>query len=170
MLQELGTFSIFLQDLKPNNLLMNSMGRVKVTDFGLARFFGSPNRHYTHQVVTRWYRAPELLFGAKSYGTGIDIWSVGCIIAELLLRNPIFPGDSDIDQLVKIFSAIGVPSAETWPTMTSLSSYVMIKPPTEAPGLHFIFSAAPQDLIDLISVSIHERHKKSKRFTGNVDV
>ena len=69
---------------------MNSSGRIKIADFGLARFYGSPNRNYTHQVVTRWYRAPELLYGARAYGTGIDMWAVGCIIGELLLRVEIF--------------------------------------------------------------------------------
>ncbi|ULU10760.1 hypothetical protein L5515_000854 [Caenorhabditis briggsae] len=147
----LHTHWILHRDLKPNNLLLNNMGRVKVTDFGLARFFGSPNRNYTHQVVTRWYRAPELLFGARSYGVGIDIWSIGCIIAELLLRNPIFPGDSDIDQLVKIFNVLGCPTDESWPTMKAMNSYVNIKPQSETPGLNFIFSAAPQDLIDLMT-------------------
>ncbi|EFO90526.1 hypothetical protein GCK72_000776 [Caenorhabditis remanei] len=141
---------ILHRDLKPNNLLLNNMGRVKLTDFGLARFFGSPNRNYTHQVVTRWYRAPELLYGARSYGVGIDIWSVGCIIAELLLRAPIFPGESDIDQLVKIYNVLGCPTEESWPTMKTLNSYVSIKPDSETPGLNFIFSAAPQDLIDLL--------------------
>uniref|UniRef100_A0A1I8ERZ5 Cyclin-dependent kinase 7 n=1 Tax=Wuchereria bancrofti TaxID=6293 RepID=A0A1I8ERZ5_WUCBA len=102
------------RDLKPNNLLINSQGRIKIADFGLARFFGSPNRHYTYQVVTRWYRAPELLYAARSYGVGIDMWSVGCIIAELLLRVPIFPGESDIDQLVKIYSVLGTPTVEDW--------------------------------------------------------
>ncbi|CCD69307.1 Cyclin-dependent kinase 7 [Caenorhabditis elegans] len=142
---------ILHRDLKPNNLLMNKMGRVKLTDFGLARFFGSPNRNYTHQVVTRWYRAPELLFGARSYGVGIDIWSVGCIIAELLLRNPIFPGESDIDQLVKIFNILGCPTPETWPNMTEMNSYVIIKPQTEYMALNYYFSAAPQDLLDLMA-------------------
>lgn len=94
---------------------MNSAGRLKITDFGLARYFGSPNREYSHMVVTRWYRSPELLFGAKAYGTGVDMWSVGCIIGELLLRKPIFPGESDIDQLVKIFNVLGTPKEEDWP-------------------------------------------------------
>lgn len=65
---------ILHRDLKPNNLLVNSNGILKIGDFGLAKFFGSPNRVYTHQVVTRWYRSPELLFGSRQYGTGVDIW------------------------------------------------------------------------------------------------
>lgn len=65
---------ILHRDLKPNNLLVNSNGVLKIGDFGLARFFGSPNRTYTHQVVTRWYRSPELLFGARQYSTGVDMW------------------------------------------------------------------------------------------------
>lgn len=149
-LEFLHTHWILHRDLKPNNLLMNSVGRVKVTDFGLARFFGSPNRNYTHQVVTRWYRAPELLFGTRSYGVGIDIWSVGCIIAELLLRTPIFPGESDIDQLVKIFNVLGTPTLENWPNMDKMNSFITLRPDNETPGLNFIFSAAPQDLIDLM--------------------
>lgn len=78
---------ILHRDLKPNNLLVDSKGCLKLGDFGLARYFGSPTRVYTHIVVTRWYRAPELLFGAKNYGVGVDIWAVGCILAELLLRS-----------------------------------------------------------------------------------
>lgn len=65
---------ILHRDLKPNNLLVNSNGILKIGDFGLAKFFGSPNRINTHQVVTRWYRPPELLFGARQYGTGVDVW------------------------------------------------------------------------------------------------
>nr|MBE5724679.1 Cyclin-dependent kinase 7 [Cucujiformia] len=68
------------RDLKPNNLLVNAAGVLKIGDFGLAKLFGSPSRLLTHQVVTRWYRAPELLFGAKQYGTGVDMWAVGCIL------------------------------------------------------------------------------------------
>ncbi|KHN83237.1 Cyclin-dependent kinase 7 [Toxocara canis] len=87
---------ILHRDLKPNNLLMNSQGRIKIADFGLARFFGSPNRNYTHQVVTRWYRAPELIYAARSYGVGVDMWAIGCIIAELLLRMPYACDDSQL--------------------------------------------------------------------------
>lgn len=94
---------ILHRDLKPNNLLVNSEGVLKIGDFGLAKFFGSPNRINTHQVVTRWYRSPELLYGARLYGTGIDMWAVGCILAELLLRVPFLPGESDLDQLTRIF-------------------------------------------------------------------
>merc|ERR1719378_1962086 len=93
---------ILHRDLKPNNLLVDSKGCLKLGDFGLAKFFGSPNRQYTHMVVTRWYRAPELLFGAKNYGTGVDIWAVGCIVAELLLRVPFLPVNQILTNLTKL--------------------------------------------------------------------
>jgi len=141
---------ILHRDLKPNNLLMNSQGRIKIADFGLARFYGSPNRIYTHQVVTRWYRSPELLFGARHYGTGVDMWAIGCIIAELLLRVPIFAGESDLDQLVKISKVLGTPNEEVWPLVTKLSSFIALKP-SEGTSLRHIFSAADDDLINLIS-------------------
>lgn len=76
---------------------------LQVGDFGLAREYGSPLKHYTPIVVTLWYRAPELLLGAKQYSTHIDVWSVGCIFGELLGMEPMFPGKSEIDQLNKIF-------------------------------------------------------------------
>uniref|UniRef100_A0A2K5R7A1 Cyclin-dependent kinase 7 n=3 Tax=Platyrrhini TaxID=9479 RepID=A0A2K5R7A1_CEBIM len=138
-----------LEDLKPNNLLLDENGVLKLADFGLAKSFGSPNRAYTHQVVTRWYRAPELLFGARMYGVGVDMWAVGCILAELLLRVPFLPGDSDLDQLTRIFETLGTPTEEQWPDMCSLPDYVTFK---SFPGipLHHIFSAAGDDLLDLI--------------------
>eukprot|EP00126_Sphaerothecum_destruens_P005982 Sdes_comp19150_c0_seq2m9907 len=105
------------RDLKPNNLLVGFNGVIKITDFGLARTFASPHRIYTNQVVTRWYRSPELLMGAKSYGVGIDIWAVACIWAELMLRAPLFPGDSDLDQLSKIFNCLGTPKDSQWPVI-----------------------------------------------------
>ncbi|KAK7802523.1 hypothetical protein U0070_027054 [Myodes glareolus] len=138
-----------LEDLKPNNLLLDENGVLKLADFGLAKSFGSPNRAYTHQVVTRWYRAPELLFGARMYGVGVDMWAVGCILAELLLRVPFLPGDSDLDQLTRIFETLGTPTEEQWPDMCSLPDYVTFK---SFPGipLQHIFIAAGDDLLDLI--------------------
>ncbi|XP_075711006.1 cyclin-dependent kinase 7 isoform X2 [Rhinoderma darwinii] len=126
---------ILHRDLKPNNLLLDENGVLKLADFGLAKSFGSPNRVYTHQVVTRWYRSPELLFGARMYGVGVDMWAVGCILAELLLRVPFLPGDSDLDQLTK--------------GMSSLPDYVTFKIFPGTP-LHLIFSAAGDDLLELL--------------------
>lgn len=140
---------ILHRDLKPNNLLVDSNGVLKIGDFGLAKLFGSPNRINTHQVVTRWYRAPELLFGAKQYGTCIDIWAVGCILAELLLRVPLFPGESDLDQLTKIFGVFGNPTEENWPGVKALSDFIEFKTFPSIP-LKSIFTAAGDDLLQLI--------------------
>jgi|UniRef100_A0AC35FR76 cyclin-dependent kinase 7 len=140
---------ILHRDLKPNNLLMNSAGRLKITDFGLARYFGSPNREYSHMVVTRWYRSPELLFGARGYGTGVDIWAVGCILGELFLRKPVFPGESDIDQLVKIFNVLGTPKEETWPDMKALPSFMEMKADQNY-TLRTVFSAASEDSLEFM--------------------
>lgn len=73
------------RDLKPQNLLIDNEGHIKLADFGLARAFGLPVRTYTHEVVTLWYRAPEILLGSKSYSTSVDVWSLGCIFAEMVL-------------------------------------------------------------------------------------
>lgn len=140
---------ILHRDLKPNNLLVNSAGILKIGDFGLAKFYGSPNRAMTHQVVTRWYRSPELLFGARQYGVGVDIWAVGCILAELLLRVPFLPGESDLDQLTKIFSALGTPSEESWPGVKFLPDFMQFKPMVGTPLRH-IFTAASVDLLELL--------------------
>lgn len=112
------------RDLKPSNVLIGADGELKLADFGLARIHGSPNPRLTHQVVTRWYRAPELLYGSQQYSTGVDIWSMGCIFAEIMLRMPYLPGDSDVDQLAKIFQARGTPTDENWPDRVHLPCYI----------------------------------------------
>jgi cyclin-dependent kinase len=89
--------------LKPQNVLIDREGALKLADFGLARAFGVPLRTYTHEVVTLWYRAPEILLGSRHYSIAVDIWSVGCIFAEMCNRAPLFPGDSEIDELFRIF-------------------------------------------------------------------
>ena len=105
------------RDLKPNNLLIASDGQLKLADFGLARDFADPGHKMTCQVITRWYRPPELLFGCRYYGASVDMWSIGCIFAELMLRTPYLPGESDMDQLRTIFRALGTPTEEEWPVM-----------------------------------------------------
>lgn len=114
---------ILHRDLKPQNLLINKEGNLKIGDFGLARAVGVPLRNYTHEVVTLWYRAPEILLGGKQYSVGVDMWSVGCIFAEMLTRKPIFSGDSEIDQIFRIFRILGTPDENMWPGVTSLPNF-----------------------------------------------
>eukprot|EP00439_Symbiodinium_sp_Y106_P085416 s36_g28.t1 len=104
------------RDLKPQNLLINREGSLKLADFGLARAFGIP-------VVTLWYRAPDVLMGSRKYSTPVDIWSVGCIFAEMVNGRPLFPGDTDANQLQKIFKILGTPSESIWPTITELPDW-----------------------------------------------
>jgi len=111
------------RDLKPQNLLINMEGELKLADFGLARAFGIPVRSYTHEVVTLWYRAPDVLLGSKKYSTPVDIWSVGCIFAEMANGRPLFPGSSEKDQLARIFKVLGTPTKQTWPGMVELPEY-----------------------------------------------
>ncbi|KAI8888021.1 Pkinase-domain-containing protein [Backusella circina FSU 941] len=111
---------IIHRDLKTSNLLLNNRGEIKVADFGLARKYGSPLGNMTQMVVTLWYRAPELLLGAKEYSIAIDMWSVGCIFAELLNNEPLLPGRGEIDQLDKIFKLLGSPTEEIWPGFSEL--------------------------------------------------
>lgn len=111
---------ILHRDLKTSNLLLSHQGILKVGDFGLAREYGSPLRQYTPIVVTRWYRAPELLLKGKEYSTPVDMWSVGCIFAELLRMEALFPGKSEIDQLNRIFKELGTPNDRIWPGYSKL--------------------------------------------------
>jgi len=115
---------ILHRDLKPQNLLIDKHENLKLADFGLARAFGIPMRTYTHEVVTLWYRAPEVLLGSRHYSTAVDMWSVGCIFAEMAMQGaPLFPGDSEIDQIFKIFRILGTPDEANWPGVKSLPDY-----------------------------------------------
>ncbi|KAK9086564.1 hypothetical protein Syun_028958 [Stephania yunnanensis] len=103
------------RDIKGSNLLLDNGGILKIADFGLATFYDPNHKHpMTSRVVTLWYRAPELLLGATDYGVGIDLWSAGCIQAELLAGKPIMPGRTEVEQLHKIFKLCGSPSEEYW--------------------------------------------------------
>ncbi len=123
------------RDLKPQNLLVTKDGTVKVTDFGLARIYDFYTL-LTSVVVTLWYRSPEVLMGL-SYATPVDLWACGCILAELCLRKPLFPGQFEMDQLNKIFDIIGTPTEESWPE----SAAVMCS------NFH---SALPRDLSEVV--------------------
>jgi cyclin-dependent kinase 12/13 len=107
------------RDIKSSNLLVSNDGILKIADFGLATSFDPDNKEQpmTSQVITLWYRPPELLLGATHYGVGVDLWSVGCILAELLLGEPIFPGRTEVEQLHKIFKLCGSPSDDYWEKM-----------------------------------------------------
>eukprot|EP00040_Diaphanoeca_grandis_P039230 m.258475 g.258475 ORF g.258475 m.258475 type:complete len:300 (+) comp36622_c0_seq1:83-982(+) len=114
---------ILHRDLKPQNLLIDKNGNIKLADFGLARAFGIPVRTYTHEVVTLWYRAPEILLGVRQYACPVDIWSLGTIFAEMTTRRPLFPGDSEIDELYRIFRIFGTPTEATWPKVSELPDW-----------------------------------------------
>ncbi|XP_017778965.1 PREDICTED: cyclin-dependent kinase 2-like [Nicrophorus vespilloides] len=114
---------ILHRDLKPQNILIDREGHIKLADFGLSRCFTVPVRAYTHEVVTLWYRAPELLLGSNLYGPGIDVWSVACIIAEMINKRALFPGNSEIDQIYRIFKLCGTPNETTWSGCTNLPDY-----------------------------------------------
>lgn len=106
------------RDLKPQNILVSRDGSVKLADFGLARIYDFSSL-LTTVVVTLWYRSPEILLGT-TYATPVDLWSCGCILAELFLRKPLFPGQYEIDQLAKIFGVLGTPTEAEWPANSSV--------------------------------------------------
>ena len=108
------------RDLKLANLLMTDKGRLKIADFGLARTFEEPPKAMTPVVVTLWYRAPEVLFGAKAQTTAVDLWSAGCIFGELLRHKPLMPGRSELEQIDFIINILGRPNNSIWPGFSSL--------------------------------------------------
>ncbi|MCJ1322609.1 negative regulator of the PHO system [Xylographa vitiligo] len=111
------------RDLKPQNLLINNKGQLKLADFGLARAFGIPVNTFSNEVVTLWYRAPDVLLGSRTYNTSIDIWSAGCIMAEMYTGRPLFPGTNNEDELQKIFRLMGTPSERSWPGISQFPEY-----------------------------------------------
>lgn len=139
--------------MKPANLLLNKQGEIKICDFGLARTITFPMRPYTHDVITLWYRPPEILMGnhQTSYSTSVDIWSAGCILAEMYTLEPLFGGDSELDQLFTIFKILGTPTDETFPGFTQMPGYSETLPQHTAKLLEEVLPGADPLLIDLIS-------------------
>jgi len=139
------------RDLKPQNLLINRKGELKLADFGLARAFGIPVRSYSHEVVTLWYRAPDVLMGSRKYSTPIDIWSAGCIFAEMVTGRPLFPCTSPSDQLIRIFKVLGTPNEKTWPSISELPDYKSDFPTYSPQKLTSIVTGLDDDGYDLLA-------------------
>ncbi|KAF8783353.1 Cyclin-dependent kinase 16 like protein [Argiope bruennichi] len=111
------------RDLKPQNLLINEKGELKLADFGLARAKSVPTKTYSNEVVTLWYRPPEILLGSTDYSTSIDLWGVGCIFFEMVTNMPLFPGSTVEVQLDLIFCQMGLPTEDTWPGISQYEDF-----------------------------------------------
>lgn len=152
------------RDLKPQNLLIDESGSIKLADFGLARAVGIPMRMYTHEIITLWYRPPEVLLGARKYSSSVDIWSIGCIFAEMVHKKTLFPGDSEIDQLFRIFRTLGTPNEICWPGVTDLPDFKDKFPLWPSQAL-----ANPLPLLDAPSLSLVQKmlvYDPAKRITA----
>ncbi|VEN36316.1 unnamed protein product [Callosobruchus maculatus] len=154
---------IMHRDMKPANLMISEKGVLKIADFGLARIYDETKpRLYSHQVATRWYRAPELLYGSRNYTPSVDMWSVGCIIAEMVNGQPLFPGETDIEQLAIVLDTLGTPNDETWPELKELPDYNKIAfSPSTPKNWRIILSTADSTTVSLISsILIYDGRKR----------
>jgi cell division cycle 2-like protein len=145
------------RDLKTSNILMDNKGNLKICDFGMARKYGDPLKPYSPVVVTLWYRAPELLLGSPIYSPAVDMWSAGCIFAELLTTKVLFPGEGELDQIKKIFSELGMPTEKRWKGYSKLPAVQ-----------RFRFNGPVYVLTIIIIVVLTLISNKSKQFTFQI--
>ncbi|CAD8208939.1 unnamed protein product [Paramecium pentaurelia] len=168
-LKYLHSGEVIHRDLKPSNLLINSECKVKIADFGLARSVAKPddntNPILTESVATRWYRAPEILFGSQDYSKAIDIWSLGCIVGEMIIEKAIFPGTSTMNQIEKIGELLGRPTPDDLQSMHAPMAQQIMQNITIKQRSSFVssFPAATEDAIDFLKKTLV--YNPSKRMT-----
>ncbi|CAD8180828.1 unnamed protein product [Paramecium pentaurelia] len=134
------------RDLKPQNILLNETMTLKLADFGLSRVFPFPMPKFTKEIATLWYRAPELMLGDDNYGTGVDIWAVGCIMAECLIGRPLLAGDSQVDMLFRMMELLGTPTDNSYVGLSKLPHFKVTFPKFQG-----------KDFLDVIPVLQHDR-------------
>lgn len=152
------------RDLKPQNLLMDDKGTIKIADFGLSRRTMDIKRPYSREVLTLWYRAPEILVGSETYSKPVDMWSIGCIFAEMILKKPLFVGQSEILQLFNIFQIMGTPNKKIWKELDEALYYSKDFPKHPRTPLEEIFPKLDPDGIDLMKRMLI--YDPSKRITA----
>ena len=146
---------ILHRDLKPQNLLINQKGELKLADFGLARAKSIPTKTYSNEVVTLWYRPPDVLLGSTDYSTHIDMWGVGCIFYEMVCGKPLFPGTKVEDELYLIFKTLGSPNEQTFPGITTNSDFLALNlpkfPPFDPSNLFALAPRLESDGVNLLA-------------------
>lgn len=143
------------RDIKPANLLLGTDGVLRIGDFGQARLAPSNGGEATPHVGTRWYRAPELLLGAREYGSAVDLWAAGCVIAQFYTVSPLLLGESDIGQFLRVVQLLGSPNEDRWPGVTSLPDYDKLEIPVcEPASLGVWLAGAPPEAVQLIAAML----------------